>query len=200
MLTDTPPRKSHAGFIESDRITTLDLPPEGDLPEIAKRLESAMQSGRIPDVRRACFEFLATLSDFFKVPTCGIRVLAARPLRVREGWSTELFGDYAPETMLIRVWMRTAVRKDITSFGTFLSTLCHELCHHLDFQRFRFADSWHTRGFYERAGALYHHARGSPPKKLVWVPMSGGRWRIDWPRTHRGGQPLQSEMQFSDNK
>ena len=200
MLTDTPPRKSHSGFLESDRITTLDLPPGGDLPEIAKRLESAMQSGRIPDVRRACFEFLATLSDFFNVPTCGIRVLAARPLRVREGWSTELFGDYTPETMLIRVWMRTAVRKDITSFGTFLSTLCHEFCHHLDFQRFRFADSWHTRGFYERAGALYHHARGSPPKKLVWVPMSGGRWRIDWPRTTRGGQPLQSQMQFSDKK
>ncbi len=43
--------------------------------------------------------------------------------------------------------MRTAVRKEITSFGTFLSTLCHEFCHHLDFQRFRFPDSWHTRAF-----------------------------------------------------
>jgi len=60
---------------------------------------------------------------------------------------TELFGDYNPETMLIRVWMRTAVRKQVTSFGTFLSTLCHELCHHLDYQRFGFRDSWHTRGF-----------------------------------------------------
>jgi predicted metalloprotease with PDZ domain len=68
-------------------------------------------------------------------------VLAARPLRVRENWSTELFGDYTPETMLVLVWMRTAVRKEITSFGTFLSTLCHEFCHHLDFQRFGFPDS-----------------------------------------------------------
>lgn len=50
------------------------------------------------------------------------------------------------------------VRKEVTSFGTFLSTLCHEFCHHLDFQLFRFADSWHTRGFYERAAVLYHHA------------------------------------------
>jgi hypothetical protein len=47
--------------------------------------------------------------------------------------------------------MRTAVRKDVTSFGTFLRTLCHEFCHHLDFQKFGFNDSWHTRGFYERA-------------------------------------------------
>ena len=89
------------------------------------------------------------------------------PLRVRESWSTELFGDYSPETMLIRVWMRTAVRKEITSFGTFLSTLCHEFCHHLDYQKFEFHDSWHTRGFYERTAALYHHAGGTAPKRPV---------------------------------
>ena len=127
-------------------------------------------------------------------------MLAARPLRVRENWASELFGDYNPETMLIRIWMRTAVRKEITSFGTFLSTLCHEFCHHLDFQRFRFADSWHTRGFYERAGALYHNARGTPPKKLFWVQVPGGRWRIDWQRTNQGGQAFQSEIQFSAHK
>jgi hypothetical protein len=40
-------------------------------------------------------------------------VLAARPLRVREYSTTELFGDYHPDTMQIRVWMRTAIRKDI---------------------------------------------------------------------------------------
>jgi hypothetical protein len=45
---------------------------------------------------------------------------------------TFVFGDYDPETSVIRVWMRTAVRKEVTSFGTFLSTLCHEFCHHLD--------------------------------------------------------------------
>ena len=105
------------------------------------------------------------------------------PLRVRENRATELFGDYNPETMLIRVWMRTAVRKEITSFSTFLSTLCHEFCHHLDFKRFGFPDSWHTRGFYQRTAVLYHHARGTVPKQLFWVPVAGaggliGRARI----------------------
>ena len=70
---------------------------------------------------------------------------------------------------------------EITSFGTFLSTLCHEFCHHLEFQKFRFPDSWHTRGFYERAATLYHYARETPPKGLFWAPVSRGRWRIDWP-------------------
>jgi hypothetical protein len=186
MVTDTPPRKTNsAGFLESDRIKTLDLPQDGRLPTITKSIDSAMKSETSADVRRACAEFLAVASEFYEVPPCGLRVLAARPLRVRERWTTELFGDYSPELMLIRVWMRTAVRKEVTSFGTFVSTLCHEFCHHLDFQKFGFRDSWHTRGFYKRAAALYHHARGTPPKRLFWVPVRGGRWRIDWQRTNR---------------
>jgi len=187
MLTDPPPRKANrAGFLESEQIKTLDLPQDGRLPSITRSIESAMNSGHSAGVRRACAEFLHSASDFYKVPDCCIRVLAARPLRVREHWTSELFGDYSPETMLIRVWMRTAVRKEVTSFGTFVSTLCHEFCHHLDFQKFGFCDSWHTRGFYERTAAFYHHARGTPAKRLFWVPMARGRWRIDWQRTNRG--------------
>jgi hypothetical protein len=115
MLTDSPPRKANrAGFLESDRIKTLDLPPDGCLLKITKSIESAMKAGKNADVRRACTELLAATSEFYGTPTCDVRVLAARPLRVRENWASELFGDYNPETMLIRVWMRTAVRKEMT--------------------------------------------------------------------------------------
>jgi len=188
MFTDTPPRDRHrAHFLESDRIKTLDLPEDSSLPTAAQSIEAAMETGKTADVRLACQGFLERASGFYKTPVCGIRVLAARPLRVYEHSATELFGDYDPQTMVIRLWMRTAVRKEVTSFGTFLSTLCHELCHHLDYHLFRFPDSWHTRGFYERTAELYHHARGTPRKPLFWVPVSGGRWRIDWQRTRRGG-------------
>ena len=47
---------------------------------------------------------------------------------------------------------------------------------------------FHTRGFYERTAALYL-ARGTPPKRLFWVALPGGRWRIDWPRTNRTTPP-----------
>ena len=187
MITDAPPHnRNRAGFLESDRLKTLDLPENERLPAIAKSIESAMQTGRSADVRRACTEFLAVASRLYRVPTCGVRVLAARPLRVREHGTTELFGDYHIPTMAIRLWMRTAVRKKVTSFGTFLVTLCHEFNHHLDYHLFRFPDSWHTRGFYERTAALYHHAQGTPYKRLFWAPVPGGRWRIDWQRTNRG--------------
>ena len=184
MLTDLPPRHHRARFLESDGIPTLALPENTRLREISNRIQLAIKGESSNDLRNACTDFVRACSEFYDVPTCGVRVLAARPLRVRENWTTELFGDYNPETMFIRVWMRTAVRKEVTSFGTFLSTLCHEFCHHLDFQFFRFPDSWHTRGFYERAAVLYHHARGTPQKRLYWIPMSR-RWRIDWPRTNR---------------
>jgi len=114
MLTDASPRKANrAGFLESDRIKLLDLPNDGRLLSITAAIESAMKTEASADVRRACIEFLDASSKFYKIPACGLRVLAARPLRVRESWSTELFGDYTPQTMLIRVWMRTAVRKEL---------------------------------------------------------------------------------------
>jgi hypothetical protein len=185
MLTDAPPRrKSLARFLDSDRLKTVALPGDGKLPLLAASIESAMTDGATTDVRRTCDEFLAVAANFYQVPRCVVRVLAARPLRVREYSTTELFGDYQPGTHVIRVWMRTAIRKDVTSFGTFLSTLCHEFCHHLDFERLHLHNSWHTRGFYERTAALYHHARNTPPKHLVWAPVKGRRYRIDWPRTN----------------
>ena len=145
-----------------------------------------MKTGRTKEVLRVSGDFLDTAADFYEVKRCGVRVFAARPLRVRERSTIELFGDYNPNTILIRVWMKTAIRQEITSFGTFLSTLCHEFCHHLDFQRFQFPDSWHTRGFYERTAVLYHHTRGTPAKRLFWTRLPGGCWRIDWQRTQRG--------------
>jgi hypothetical protein len=59
MLTDAPPRKANrAGFLESDRIKTIDLPQDGRLPSITEFIESAMKAGHSGGVRRACAEFL----------------------------------------------------------------------------------------------------------------------------------------------
>jgi len=185
VLTDRPPRKQAliTKFVESDQLTVLELPHDDRLRISAMSIESAMKDGTRAAVQRACAEFLTVATEFYGVPKPDVRALASRPFRVREGgWATELFGDYSPTTGLIRIWTRTAVRKQVTSFGTFLSTLCHEFCHHLDCQRFGFRQSPHTRGFYERTAVLYHHVRGTPIKPLVWLRVPGKRWRIDWRR------------------
>jgi len=186
MLTDQPPRREpfREQFLTSDKLGALELPSSEGLRVAAAAIESGMRLGNPQILRDACKGFLGAAAEFYRVPVPPFRVLAARPLRVRDsGWTSELFGDYDAATAGIRVWMRTAVRKQVTSYGTFLSTLCHEFCHHLDVARFGFRDTPHTRGFYGRAAALYHHARGTPPKRLFWLPVSSGRWRIDWPRT-----------------
>ena len=100
MLTDAAPRKANrTQFLESDRIKSLDLPLDKHLQEMTTRIEAAMKTDKIRDVRSACTEFLATASKFYEVPQCGVRVLAARPLRTREYGTFELFGDYTPESI-----------------------------------------------------------------------------------------------------
>jgi hypothetical protein len=209
MITDRPPRKAtlSAEFYASDQCIELPVPLDARLQIRAKAITVALASGKTAALLHACSEFLCVASDFYKVEPPGIRVLAARPLRVYEGGSIELFGDYQLSTRLIRVWMRTAVRKQVTSFGTFFSTLCHEFCHHLDCRSLGFRASPHTRGFYQRAAALYHHARGTPARRLVWRKLAGNRWMIDWSamrgargpgRMLSGSQPAASESQNPD--
>jgi hypothetical protein len=200
MVTDRPPGsgKSLSQFRQSEQLTSIELPPNPKLVDLAQVIESVMKEGSRAEVRSACTEFLNSAAAFYNVRAPEVRALAARPLRVREGgWQIELFGDYALKYALIRIWTRTAVRKQVTSFGTFLSTLCHEFCHHLDCQKFGFVRSPHTRGFYERAGLLYHHARGTPVKKLFWTQLPGGRWRIDWARTNSVQRTADQILSFS---
>jgi hypothetical protein len=200
MVTDRPPSggKSLIQFRHSEELTRIELPPNGRLAESAGVIASVIKEGTRDQVRRACAAFLSAAASFYGVQAPEVHALAARPLRVREGgWQIELFGDYSLRDGSIRIWTRTAVRKQVTSSGTFLSTLCHEFCHHLDCQKFGFSRSPHTRGFYERAGILYHHARGTPVKKLFWTQLPGGRWQIDWARTNSVQRTADQILRFS---
>ena len=44
--------------------------------------------------------------------------------------------------------------RQVVKFRTFLRTLLHELCHHLDYELLDLADSFHTEGFYKRESSL----------------------------------------------
>ena len=190
MFTDSLPKRQRlrAEYLKSDQLCSIELPADDRFRRPATRIEEALRTEQSAPVRKACLAFITAAAAFYDVSTPQVRVLAARPLKVREdGWGTELYGDYHLEKKSIRIWMRTAIQKRVTSFGTFFSTLCHEFCHHLDCERFGFQDTPHTRGFYERTAALYHHARATPAKRLIWARLPNGRWRIDWPRTNRGG-------------
>ena len=88
------------------------------------------------------------------VPPLRIRVLAQRPA---DDYG-ELHGLYEPAERArrakISVWMRTAKKRQVVAFKSFLRTLCHELCHHLDYELFALEQTFHTDGFYKRESSL----------------------------------------------
>jgi hypothetical protein len=64
--------------------------------------------------------------------------------------------------------MRTAKQRRVVAFKSFLRTLLHELCHHLDYELYRLPDSFHTEGFYKRESSLFHQlAPELPPGKQI---------------------------------
>jgi len=190
MITDPRPRliARRSEYDRSERLTGLAIPGENSLHVLSLEIESALSSELKKRVQIACKRFLEESANVFNVQRPEVRVLDARPLRVYEKGSSELFGDYNPDSALIRVWMRTAVQKRVTSFGTFLSTLCHEFCHHLDIHGLGFPNTFHSRGFYERTAVLYHCCRNTPLRRLVWRSLPRGRWRIDWAQMRQPGR------------
>lgn len=183
MITDRPPRTRARRllFDRSDALTELPLPSGDALRAPAGRIVELLAEADRAGLEAACDEFVRAASGFYKIRPASVQVLAARPRRVYRDGTSELYGDYDLESALIRVWMRTAVHKRVTSAGTFLSTLCHEFCHHLDLELFGFPDTPHTRGFYMRTAHLYHHARQSPLRPLHWIAR-GGVYHVDWSR------------------
>ncbi len=57
--------------------------------------------------------------------------------------------------------MLTAKRGQVVAFKTFLRTLLHEICHHLDYTLLDLPDSFHSRGFYKRESSLFHQIGAS---------------------------------------
>jgi len=160
-------------YRQSDAITRLDVPAgvamEASLARLRERLAADDRAG----VQRAAQATCDELTRGFQVAQVRVRVLACRPVKKAH----ELHGLYELErgrTPIITVWMRTAAKRQVVAFKTFLRTLIHELCHHLDYALLKLADSFHTEGFYRResalTSALLAHEEGrlgpgaSPPK------------------------------------
>jgi len=190
MITDPVPRRAERKreYECSDRLLKVPLPPAQALAAHCRNLEKALADESLKSVQSAADALAAAVAGAFQSPCPAVKVLGVRPRRVTESSVHELFGDYDPQTARIRLWMRTPVRRQPTSFGTLLSTLCHELCHHFDVVSLGLPNTFHTRGFYERAGLLYHHIRRTPPRRLVWVRLAAGRFHINWAETMRGNE------------
>ncbi|MBI2998424.1 MAG: hypothetical protein HYY46_08205 [Deltaproteobacteria bacterium] len=143
-------------YRRSDEITILSLSLLPAVGGAVEEVERALGSGNRPLTRVASQKLVSLLANLLRVTPVRVEVLAVRPSRK---WG-ELHGLYTPgagrDPPSITVWMRTAQRRQVVAFRTFLRTLIHELCHHLDYELLRLPESFHTEGFYKRESSLVH--------------------------------------------
>jgi hypothetical protein len=141
-------------YRRSDEIVTLALPEGATLGAGVAAIRVSLAADERARVQAACQALVDALVAGYRVPPITIRVLARRPA---DG-DGELHGLYEPEDgatpARITVWMRTAQRKQVVAFRTFLRTLIHEVCHHLDYEMYALAETFHTEGFYKRESSL----------------------------------------------
>ena len=141
-------------YRKSDSIQSLGAPPGLALGARIARIAEALRTEDRAATQSACQGLIDALMQGYHVPPVRVRVLTRRPA---DGYG-ELHGLYEPEEgsarAVITVWMRTAQRKQVVAFKTFLRTLIHEVCHHLDYDLFALEETFHTEGFYKRESSL----------------------------------------------
>ena len=143
-------------YRQSDAIIAVKLPDAGVLRAPAQALVETLKSEDRMSVQRLSQQVTDGIIGQLQVPPLGIQVLAVRP---SDDWG-ELHGLYLPEedgkTAKIQLWMRTAKHKRVVAFKSYLRTLLHEICHHLDYELYKFPETFHTEGFYNRESSLFH--------------------------------------------
>jgi len=158
--------ESRRTYRKSDRILRVELPKETALTPLALAVRTTLEEESRAQVEQACQALVDGLNAALATPPVQVRVMERRPANA-EG---ELQGLYEPDEVTggiarITVWMRTARKEQVVRFRTFLRTLLHELCHHLDYELYGLEETFHTEGFYARESSLMRDLLGEPPPR-----------------------------------
>lgn len=153
---------AQAVYRASDRIGDVVLPDARTLQPLAETLQGALLHADTATVTVLCQRLADGITGQLAIPAVRVRVLSVRP----HDAAGELHGLYEPATgrgrARISVWMRTAKQQRVVAYRSFLRTLLHELCHHLDYEFFGLDETFHTGGVYRRESGLF--------RQLVSVP------------------------------
>jgi hypothetical protein len=162
-------RRDQAVYRKSDAVSTLPLPCARDLAPAVEALRVALARDDAREVATSSAEIAGRIARALGAPAPLVQILAVRPSR---DWG-ELHGLYTQEeeVAFIRVWMRTAHHARVVAFRTFLRTLLHELCHHVDFEVLGLSRSFHTEGFFKRESSLFRQLV-PPPSDPQQAPVA----------------------------
>jgi hypothetical protein len=144
-------------YDRSASIPTIPLVPTPQLLEATAALEPALAVDDHQQVQTLSQTIVNHICWRLNVRTVRVQVQGVRPSN-RRGELHGLYTQYGSgsRTDSIQVWMRTAKRGQVVAFRTFLRTLLHEVCHHLDYTYLHLRESYHTEGFFQRESSLFH--------------------------------------------
>lgn len=146
--------EQQATYRKSDAVGHIAVPDLPALLPLVASLSDALASGKRFATAKASTALVLALCRQLGVPPVAVTVRNVRPA-ISGG---ELHGLYTfaekGKTPKIEVWMRTGAQEKVVKFKTFLRTLLHEVCHHLDVTMLGLEDSFHTEGFFRRESSL----------------------------------------------
>ena len=141
-------------YRKSDAIDSIPVESPGSIHPVTMGLKKSLEDNRRRDVAKYASEICRLVCEGLGTETLIVKIKSRRPSRSAE----ELQGLYERtegETSLLTVWMRTSARGQVVAFKSFIRTVLHELCHHIDYTYFDLDDSLHTEGFFKRESSLY---------------------------------------------
>jgi hypothetical protein len=143
-------------YDRSAAIATVPLTPTPQLFDVATALAETLPTEDLIRVQSLSQIIVNHICAHLGVRTIRVQVQGIRPSNQR-GELHGLYTQYADGSSndSIQVWMRTAKRGQVVAFRTFLRTLLHEVCHHLDYTYFQLRESYHTEGFFQRESSLF---------------------------------------------
>lgn len=172
-------RRQQAIYRASDKVPEVRLP----TPDIARKHADELSRALAAEpnsaeqraaVARAANRLAREICTQLGIDPVRVRVLACRPRSA----GSELHGLYTweqGEQAEIKLWMRTAQRRQVVAYKAFLRTLLHEIGHHLDYHLYKLADSFHTQGFFQRESSLARQLLAGPERSPTRKPTARPR-------------------------
>ena len=130
----------------SDAIESIPVMNPGDIHPVIIKLKKSLEDNKRLDVARRASEICHLVCRGLDTETLNVKISSRRP----SSSTDELHGLYEwteGETPVLTVWMKTAAKGQVVAFKSFIRTVLHELCHHIDYTYFNLDDSHHTEGF-----------------------------------------------------
>ena len=141
-------------YRKSDAIESIPVKDPGRIHPVVITLKKSLADNNRSKVAKYSSEICRHVCEGLGTETLIVKISSKRP----SSSTKELHGLYEcteGETPVLTIWMKTAVKRQVVAFKSFMRTVLHELCHHLDYTYFDLEDSFHTEGFFKRESSLY---------------------------------------------